>query len=62
MTILTLSFTALRTDKMPNIHPSFLPKFKGLNTRQCAFDVAEHLAGCSVHLVTPELDDCAFAV
>jgi len=42
---------------MINIHPSLLPAYKGLHTheRALADGVTEH--GCTVHLVTPELDD-----
>ena len=57
MRILSSSFLAPWTDRILNIHPSLLPKFKGLNTHQRALDAAENEAGCSVHLVTPELDD-----
>jgi hypothetical protein len=42
---------------MLNIHPSLLPKYKGLHTHQRALDAGDTHAGCSVHLVTPELDD-----
>ena len=42
--------------KMLNIHPSLLPKHKGLNTHQRALDAGDTVAGCSVHIVTPELD------
>ena len=39
-----------------NIHPSLLPKYKGLNTHQRALDAGEKEHGCSVHFVTTELD------
>jgi phosphoribosylglycinamide formyltransferase 1 len=42
--------------KMINIHPSLLPKFPGLNTHARALEAAELFHGCSVHVVTPELD------
>lgn len=42
--------------KMLNIHPALLPKYKGLNTHQRALDAGDTAAGCSVHIVTPELD------
>ena len=41
---------------MLNIHPSLLPKYKGLDTHQRAIDAGDVEAGASVHLVTPELD------
>ncbi len=43
--------------KMVNIHPSLLPKFKGLHTHQRAIEQGETEHGASVHFVTPELDD-----
>ena len=39
------------------LHPSLLPKYKGLHTHQRALDAGDEEAGCSVHLVTSELDD-----
>ena len=42
---------------MLNIHPSLLPKYKGLDTHARAIDAGDDVAGCSVHLVTSELDD-----
>ena len=42
---------------MLNIHPSLLPKYKGLDTHQRAIDAGDSHAGCSVHVVTAELDD-----
>lgn len=56
MRILTAEFIAKWDGKMLNIHPSLLPKYKGLNTHQRAIDAGDNKAGCSVHLVTPELD------
>jgi phosphoribosylglycinamide formyltransferase-1 len=41
---------------MLNIHPSLLPKYKGLHTHQRAIDAGDVEAGCSVHEVTAELD------
>jgi len=42
--------------RMLNIHPSLLPKYRGLNTHQRALDDGETVHGASVHFVTPELD------
>jgi formyltetrahydrofolate-dependent phosphoribosylglycinamide formyltransferase len=41
---------------MLNIHPSLLPKYKGLNTHQRAIEAGDKEAGCSVHWVTAQLD------
>jgi phosphoribosylglycinamide formyltransferase-1 len=41
---------------MLNIHPSLLPKYKGLHTHTRAIDAGDTEAGCSVHEVTAELD------
>lgn len=43
--------------RMVNIHPSLLPEYKGLHTHERALAAGDSHAGCSVHLVTPELDD-----
>ncbi|HEX8667894.1 MAG TPA: phosphoribosylglycinamide formyltransferase [Allosphingosinicella sp.] len=40
-----------------NIHPSLLPLYKGLDTHARAIAAADQFAGCSVHIVTEELDD-----
>ena len=42
---------------MLNIHPSLLPKFRGLHTHARALDAGESAHGCTVHEVTPELDE-----
>jgi phosphoribosylglycinamide formyltransferase-1 len=57
MRILSDEFVRKWTDHMLNIHPSLLPKYKGLDTYQRAIDAGDSVAGCSVHLVTAELDD-----
>lgn len=57
MRILSHEFVQHYLNKMMNIHPSLLPKYKGLNTHQRAIDAGEKEHGCSVHFVTPELDD-----
>ena len=56
MRILTEGFVRKWQGRMLNIHPSLLPKYKGLHTHQRALDAGDAEAGCSVHLVTPELD------
>lgn len=57
MRILTPEFTNKWDGKVLNIHPSLLPKYKGLNTHQRAIDAGDTHGGCSVHLVTGALDD-----
>ena len=57
MRILSHEFVQHYSNKMMNVHPSLLPKYKGLNTHQRAIDAGEKEHGCSVHFVTPELDD-----
>jgi len=57
MRILSNEFVEHYLHKMMNIHPSLLPKYKGLNTHQRALDAGDKEHGCSVHFVTPELDD-----
>jgi phosphoribosylglycinamide formyltransferase-1 len=43
--------------RMLNIHPSLLPKYKGLHTHSRAIAAGDTEAGCTVHEVTAELDD-----
>ena len=57
MRILSNEFVNHYSQRMMNIHPSLLPKYKGLNTHQRAIDAGDKEHGCSVHFVTPELDD-----
>jgi phosphoribosylglycinamide formyltransferase-1 len=57
MRILSAKLVSHYSGKMLNIHPSLLPKYKGLNTHQRAIDAEELRHGASVHFVTPELDD-----
>ena len=57
MRVLTAAFVDRWAGRMLNIHPSLLPKYKGLNTHQRALDAGDSAAGCTVHLVTPDLDD-----
>lgn len=57
MRLLSTRFVENWQGKMINIHPSLLPAYKGLHTHQRALDAGEKFAGCTVHFVTPELDD-----
>mgnify|MGYP003583440925 FL=1 len=57
MRLLSPEFVSGWEDRMLNIHPSLLPKYKGLDTHQKALDAGDSYAGCSVHVVTSELDD-----
>jgi methionyl-tRNA formyltransferase len=57
MRILSTEFVAKWDGRMLNIHPSLLPKYKGLHTHQRAIETKDPVAGTSVHLVTAELDD-----
>ncbi|MFT5273102.1 MAG: phosphoribosylglycinamide formyltransferase-1 [bacterium] len=56
MRILTPEFTAGWAGRMLNIHPSLLPKYKGLHTHARALAASDAEHGCSVHEVTGELD------
>jgi phosphoribosylglycinamide formyltransferase-1 len=56
MRILTPEFVNTFSGKLVNVHPSLLPKYKGLNTHQQAIDNGDEEHGVSVHFVTPELD------
>lgn len=57
MRILTPDFTAKWEGRMLNIHPSLLPKYKGLNTHARALNAGDTEHGCTVHEVTAALDD-----
>ena len=57
MKILNINFCNIFAGRILNIHPSLLPKYKGLNTHQRVIDNHEELHGASVHFVVPELDD-----
>lgn len=56
MRILSDHFVNHFLGRMLNIHPSLLPKYRGLHTHQRALEAGDSEAGCSVHFVTPELD------
>jgi phosphoribosylglycinamide formyltransferase 1 len=57
MRVLTAGFVQPWEGRMLNIHPSLLPKYKGLHTHVRALEAGDSEAGCTVHLVTPALDD-----
>ena len=56
MRVLTGDFVAGWEGRMVNTHPSLLPKYKGLDTHARAIAAGDRFGGCSVHVVTPELD------
>jgi phosphoribosylglycinamide formyltransferase-1 len=56
MRILSGDFVRRYQGRLLNIHPSLLPKYKGMHTHQRAIDDGEQEHGCSVHFVTEELD------
>jgi phosphoribosylglycinamide formyltransferase-1 len=56
MRILTPAFTKHYQGRLLNIHPSLLPAFPGLHTHQRAIEMGCLVAGCTIHLVTAELD------
>lgn len=57
MRILTAGFIGEWAGRMLNIHPSLLPKYRGLHTHKRAIDAGDTEHGCTVHEVTAELDD-----
>jgi len=56
MRVLTEVFVTRWQGRMLNIHPSLLPKYRGLHTHARALEAGDAEAGCSVHEVTAELD------
>ena len=56
MKVLSNNFIKNFGHKIVNIHPSLLPKYKGLNTHKRVLKNNEKYSGCTVHFVTPELD------
>ena len=56
MKILSKNFIKRFKGKIINIHPSLLPKYKGLNTHERVINNNENISGCSVHYVTAKLD------
>lgn len=57
MRLMTPGFVDKWRDRMLNIHPSLLPSFKGLDTHARALAAGVKIAGCTVHLVRPEMDE-----
>ncbi|WP_170759822.1 phosphoribosylglycinamide formyltransferase [Ruegeria lacuscaerulensis] len=57
MRVLTGEFVSRFQGRILNIHPSLLPKYKGLNTHARAIEAGDAEHGCSVHEVTAALDD-----
>ena len=56
MKVLSKSFINNFDGKILNIHPSLLPKFKGLNTHERAINSKEKYSGCTVHFVNSKID------
>lgn len=56
MRILSPAFVRHYAGRLLNIHPSLLPRYKGLHTHQRALEAGDAEHGCSVHFVTEELD------
>ena len=56
MKILSANFIKKFKGKILNIHPSLLPKYKGLNTHKRVLQNNEKYSGCTVHLVNSKLD------
>lgn len=56
MRLVTPWFCQKWHNKLINIHPSLLPDFKGINAPEQAFNAGAKTAGCTVHLVRPEMD------
>ena len=56
MKILSKNFIKNFKGKILNIHPSLLPRYKGLNTHQRAIENKDKYSGCTVHFVNAKLD------
>ena len=56
MKILSPYFLNFFKNKIINIHPSLLPKYKGLNTHKRALEAKEKFSGCTIHYVSKKLD------
>lgn len=57
MRLLTADFVRRWQGRMINIHPSLLPSFKGLHTHARALETGIRVHGCTVHFVTPDMDE-----
>lgn len=57
MRLFSPGFTTEWLGRMINIHPAILPSFKGLHTHEQALAAGVHLHGCTVHFVTPGMDE-----
>jgi len=57
MRLLTPGFVTAWQDRILNIHPALLPKYKGLNTHQRVLESGDTEHGCTVHLMRPEMDE-----
>ena len=56
MKVLNPYFLNFFKNKIINIHPSLLPKYKGLNTHYRALKAKEKFSGCTIHFVSKKLD------
>ena len=56
MKILSKKIVNIYKNRILNIHPSLLPKYKGLNTHKRVLERKEKFTGCTVHLVNSKLD------
>ncbi|MGK2286055.1 phosphoribosylglycinamide formyltransferase [Pedomonas sp. V897] len=57
MRVLSAEFINRWPDRILNIHPSLLPAFRGLHTHERTIEAGCKIAGCTVHIVRPELDE-----
>ncbi|UNE55230.1 phosphoribosylglycinamide formyltransferase [Bartonella machadoae] len=56
MRLISQRFVKLYEERILNIHPSLLPSFKGLNTHERVLQAGVKITGCTVHLVTEDMD------